>query len=485
MKKITYLLLAYLIFCRLDVYAGITDYTPNTNGIVDGQIARASQIINNLTAIQTSINNSNLELRGITSFKSSIELNDYIRNFDISKVSTGTNTIAIGAGAVTFYDSVTKSEITGWAALSSTNIYPATDGYIWAIYPGKTYVITDSSPSNKPATGFRVAKFTVSNGTVTVTASPITPWEAKENIFETNQTINGNLTVKGTQTISGLLTGSSGALITGTTTLNGNLVVYGNMPERLPAYYYDVKQIIYSYPYSLIIPSGARVRSSDDTNNIIADANITVSLQTVGANGLDTGAIAANTWYYLYFIKNSSTGAVAGLFSTVNESASGSVTLPTGYDKKRQLKLAVRTNSNPYILPFVHYPAENRIMYLDYFFGANSTAYNHFVPAAGTVSLASWVPPISTTAIMGVSGYVGGSGVPGYIGLKPTYGGYYHYLVETGIALTGGSYASGYACSASGVQIIADASQQVTYTVSGSWSRIDMFVQGFIVTGVK
>lgn len=485
MKKITYLLLAYLIFCCLSVYAGITDYTPNTNGIVDGQIARASQIINNLTAIQTSINNSNLELRDILSFKSSSESGDYIRNFDISKVSTGTNTIAIGAGAVTFYDSVTKSEITGWAALSSTNIYPANDGYIWAIYPGKTYVITDSSPLNKPATGFRVAKFTVSNGTVNVTASPVTPWEAKENIFETNQTINGNLTVKGTQSVSGLLTGSNGALITGTTTLNGDLVVYGNMQERLPTYYYSIGQIAYSYPYSVVIPSGSRVRSSDDTHNIIASSNITISLQTAGANGLDTGVIAANTWYYLYFIKNSSTGAVAGLFSTVNESTSGSITLPTGYDKKRQLKVAFRTNTGPYILPFIHYPAENRIMYLDYFFGASSTAYNHFVPAAGTVSLASWVPAISTTAIMGVSGYITGSAVPGYIGLKPTYGSYYHYLVETGISLTGGSIASGYACSASGVQIIVDGAQQVTYTVSGAWARIDMFVQGFIVTGVK
>jgi hypothetical protein len=55
-------------------------------------------------------------------------------------------------------------------------------------------------------------------------------------------------------------------------------------------------------------------------------ASFTVDITVVGAvNGLDTGAKASNTWYYLYMISNGTT--IGGLLS-----ASGtSPTLPSGY----------------------------------------------------------------------------------------------------------------------------------------------------------
>lgn len=53
--------------------------------------------------------------------------------------------------------------------------------------------------------------------------------------------------------------------------------------------------------------------------------NLTINCATTGANGLDTGSLANNTWYYLYIISDGAT--VAGLAST----SSTSPTLPSGY----------------------------------------------------------------------------------------------------------------------------------------------------------
>ena len=54
---------------------------------------------------------------------------------------------------------------------------------------------------------------------------------------------------------------------------------------------------------------------------------ITINSASSGANGLDTGSIAANTWYYFYAIWNGTT--VAGLLSLQN--VMSFATLPSGY----------------------------------------------------------------------------------------------------------------------------------------------------------
>lgn len=108
----------------------------------------------------------------------------------------------------------------------------------------------------------------------------------------------------------------------------------------------------YNNSASIIIPTGCRARSSDDSADIEAAGNLTVSLASSGANGLDTGSEASGTWYYVYLIKNPTYGTVAGLLSTTNEAASGSVTLPSGYTLKRQLPLAIRNDGSSDLIPF-------------------------------------------------------------------------------------------------------------------------------------
>ena len=66
------------------------------------------------------------------------------------------------------------------------------------------------------------------------------------------------------------------------------------------------------------------------------------------AGGLDDGAVANNTMYHVFLIRNSSSGAVDALFSTSFDAP----VMPAGYDQKRRIG-AVKTNGSANILPFL------------------------------------------------------------------------------------------------------------------------------------
>ncbi len=60
-------------------------------------------------------------------------------------------------------------------------------------------------------------------------------------------------------------------------------------------------------------------------NGVHSGVNVTINATTVGANGIDAGALANSTWYYLWLISTGTT--VAGLLSL----SSIAPTLPAGY----------------------------------------------------------------------------------------------------------------------------------------------------------
>ncbi len=84
-------------------------------------------------------------------------------------------------------------------------------------------------------------------------------------------------------------------------------------------------------------------------------SNVSLSLSTAfaGVNGLDTGSIAASTWYAVYVIYNPLTNRVAGLLS-INYT---SPTLPDGYTMYRRWGW-VLTNSNNYLYRTIQYGNE-------------------------------------------------------------------------------------------------------------------------------
>lgn len=130
-------------------------------------------------------------------------------------------------------------------------------------------------------------------------------------------------------------------------------------------------------------------------------STITIDCGTVGANGIDAGALAASTWYYVWVIAKSD-GTTAGLVST----SSSAPTMPVGYTYKA-LVGAWRTNGSSQLQTqyqrnrFVLIPSTN--VFTNQAAGAANTYQSQ--------SIASIVPPTAAGIIgrLGISATTGGS----------------------------------------------------------------------------
>lgn len=182
----------------------------------------------------------------------------------------------------------------------------------------------------------------------------------------------------------------------------------------LPKGYMAGPAPVFATVNTITLKSGFRCRNSSNTSDMEITTDLTVSLAISGANGLDSGTEAANTWYYVYLIKKSSDGTVAGLLSTVNEAVSGAVTLPTGYDLKRQLPVVIRNDASSNILKFNianGWPSRPLIRYVAIFTRATagtptftvSPTHNILSNGSATtwtaISGASLIPPASRYAL--------------------------------------------------------------------------------------
>ena len=140
----------------------------------------------------------------------------------------------------------------------------------------------------------------------------------------------------------------------------------------------------------------------DDTNTqtFTVSSAITVSMNTSGANGLDTGTEAANAWYYVWVVGKTD-GTVAGLLSL----SSSSPTMPSGYTLKRLLPMAIRNDASSAICPFMvtqGWPYRPTVMYTD----VNTSGSPYQVLGSGTatsftsVSTTSMVPPVARACVL-------------------------------------------------------------------------------------
>src|SRR5260221_5524476 len=85
----------------------------------------------------------------------------------------------------------------------------------------------------------------------------------------------------------------------------------------------------------------------DDTNPaaIVLNSGVVIDCATNGVNGLDTGALANNTWYHVFAIL----GGVAP--ATLASTSASSPTLPAGYTLKRRIG-SFRTDGSAHIIAF-------------------------------------------------------------------------------------------------------------------------------------
>lgn len=98
--------------------------------------------------------------------------------------------------------------------------------------------------------------------------------------------------------------------------------------------------------------AAGKCRDSTDVSDMALGSTLTKKINaawTVGSGngGLDTGSKAANTFYYLWLIKRTDTGAVDALFSI----SATAPTMPTNYDRKQRVGF-IRTDGSSNILPF-------------------------------------------------------------------------------------------------------------------------------------
>jgi hypothetical protein len=99
-------------------------------------------------------------------------------------------------------------------------------------------------------------------------------------------------------------------------------------------------------PNSKIDIAAGVARDSTNAFTMVSNGTLTIDCGVTGANGIDAGVLANNTWYFIYLIGKPD-GTVAGLAST----SAAAPTLPGGYTYKRRIG-AFRTNGAAQILAY-------------------------------------------------------------------------------------------------------------------------------------
>jgi hypothetical protein len=135
-----------------------------------------------------------------------------------------------------------------------------------------------------------------------------------------------------------------------TSTFRVNVISHGDVSRVVLRNFIDGCQMSTAGASTTITIGAGQV--TDDANTImfsIAELDKTTGSWAVGdaAGGLDTGTIAASTWYHFWAIRRSDTGVTDYLFST----SATSPTMPTNYDAKRRIG-AVATDASSNWQPF-------------------------------------------------------------------------------------------------------------------------------------
>jgi len=141
-----------------------------------------------------------------------------------------------------------------------------------------------------------------------------------------------------------------------------------------------------------------------DTSNlsvIATSVSLSINAGTTGANGLDAGSLANNTWYYAYAISDGST--IAGLLSA----SATSPTMPGSYTYKVLLG-AIKTGGSATFLRIIQ---RGRLSQYQVIAAsttpnipqmASGTAGDPTVPTWSSVAVSSYVPTIATAIKLGI-----------------------------------------------------------------------------------
>jgi hypothetical protein len=101
---------------------------------------------------------------------------------------------------------------------------------------------------------------------------------------------------------------------------------------------------------TIAVAAGACLDSTH-VNDIYVSTSKVINIANNGLNGLDTGAVAASTWYAVYAIGDSTSTRASGyLFST----SATAPTLPYGYDMFKRIGYVQTDGSSHFLLFYQH-----------------------------------------------------------------------------------------------------------------------------------
>jgi hypothetical protein len=187
------------------------------------------------------------------------------------------------------------------------------------------------------------------------------------------------------------------------------------------------------------------VKTAAGLAQLLTNVSLSGDLSTSGANGLDTGTVATDTWYAVYVIYNPTADTAAALFSL----SATAPTLPTGYTYARRVGWVRTDDTSGYPLRFAQIGAR---AYYQPAGGTNLTAYPQMASGvAGSVTTPSWVavsvlayvpPTAPIIRPMVYCEYADAIAAP-----NDTYGGVSDYtnpppIVGNGTQYAGGTYSS-------------------------------------------
>ena len=154
------------------------------------------------------------------------------------------------------------------------------------------------------------------------------------------------------------------------------------------------------------------LRSAGGVPKLASSVSLTVDTSTVGANGLDTGTLAASTWYAVWVIWNGTT--TAGLISL----SATSPTMPSGYTHKARVGW-IRTDGTANKYPLAFNQKGNRAQYV---IAGALTAYPQMfygtTSGAQAVAVGSFCP--TTAGAIALSWGVAGTGSGASIAIGPS-----------------------------------------------------------------
>lgn len=241
------------------------------------------------------------------------------------------------------------------------------------------------------------------------------------------------------------------------------MTTYNQQITTLPFKYIDGLNVATASDSTLTVSAG-RCRDSQNVYDIVVDEAITINAEVNGVNGLDTGALAASTWYAVHAIGDS---------SNFNDGAvllSASVTapyLPSGYDVFKHVGWARTDGSVDFIILHQKGNSNERKYFYDALVAVLSAQGSATYDA---VDCAAAMPPTSTIAMINYT-FLPATQTNVFT-LRPT--GSASTTGFTGQTATVSVNAKGY------VETITDDEQSLDYITSSASDDLTLNVMGFI-----